>query len=93
MNKTVFSYYLSLGLVSAAFIIATVLTASGTVDYGFQVKRLKIQQANLQQYSVQLSQQVAAEKSLDLAQQYALSQNFTAVNQVITLSNPLLASR
>lgn len=87
MSKPVISLYLSLIAISAVGIVATVLTASTHVDYGFQVKRLQIQHANLQNYANELNQSIASEKSLELAGQYALSQNFTPVQNVVTLTH------
>lgn len=93
-SKVITSYYVALGLISAAFIITTVFTASHSVDYGFQVKKMKIQQANLQHHMTQLEQEIANEQSLELAQSYANAENFEPVHQVITLTNMAqLASR
>ena len=87
-SKITTSYYAILAFVTIGWIMATVFTASRSVDYGFQVKKMKIQEANLQNYSAQLKQEIAEEQSLELAQNFAQSHNFVPVSQVITLTNP-----
>jgi len=85
MPKSLCTYYFVLAIITFGFVATTIFSAGSSVDYGYQMKIMRTQQANLETYSQQLRQSLAQEKSLELARNFAVAQNFIPTQNILTL--------